>query len=165
MDEASRLHFGKFNASKFTQFHKDGLDEVSSTLQSKKQLCHKMWPKMTNCFSSSNLTAVIYLVIPIWLLGRGFRCVNITGHLSDEYENTFSPLYPHFWRKLSIGQGVFELRRITEHWHLWDQIYEISFDHWVRVPFRPEFLRPFFRYCLSSKPSLSLDVSWPWSWP
>ena len=49
-----------FNASKFTrQFHNDGLDEVSSTLQFKKQLCDKMWPKMTNCFSSSNLTAVI----------------------------------------------------------------------------------------------------------
>ena len=47
MDEASRLHFGKFNASKFTQFHNDGLDEVSSTLHLKKQLCHKMWPKMT----------------------------------------------------------------------------------------------------------------------
>ena len=45
-DEASRLHFGRFNASKFTQFHNDGVDEVSSTLQPKKQLCHKMWPKM-----------------------------------------------------------------------------------------------------------------------
>ena len=32
------------------------------------------------------------------------------------YENTFSSLYPHFWRKLSIGrQGVFELRRLIEH--------------------------------------------------
>ena len=59
MDEASRLHFGKFKAGKFTQFHNDGLDEVCSTLHLKKQLCHKMWPKMTNCFSSSNLTEVV----------------------------------------------------------------------------------------------------------
>ena len=67
MDEAPRLHFGKFNASKFTQFHNDGLDEVSSTLQLKKQLCDKMWPQMFRvrvrvlgyCFNSSNLTAII----------------------------------------------------------------------------------------------------------
>ena len=42
---------------------------------------------------------------------------------------------------------------------LCDQIYEISFDDWVRVPFRPEFLWPFFRYCLSSIAKLRDQVS------
>ena len=44
--------------------------------------------------------------------------------LLDVYENTFSTLYSHFWRKLSIGrQGVFELMRLIEH----RDIYAIKF--------------------------------------
>ena len=36
--------------------------------------------------------------------------------LCDECQNTFSPKYPHFWRKLSSGiQVMFELRRLIEH--------------------------------------------------
>ena len=116
MDEASRLHFGKFNVSKFTQIHYAGPHEVSSIHPLKKQLCHKMWPKKTNFFSSSNLTAIMQLIL-FWLLGREFRCVNITGHfLMNMAENAFSSLYPHFWRKLSIGRlVVFEMRRLIEH--------------------------------------------------
>ena len=36
--------------------------------------------------------------------------------LLDEYQNTFSPQCPHFWRKLSIWRQVmFELRRLIEY--------------------------------------------------
>ena len=36
--------------------------------------------------------------------------------LPDQYQNMFSPKYPHFWRKLLIGrQVIFELRRRIEH--------------------------------------------------
>ena len=93
MDEASRLHFGKFNVSKFMQFHYAGPHEVSSTLQLKKQLCHKMFQK-TNCFSSSNLTAMICLIL-IWSLGRELRCVNITGHFLMNMRTRQSPLCIH----------------------------------------------------------------------
>ena len=83
--------------------------------------------------------------------------------LLDENENTsVSPLYPHFWRKLSIGrQVVYELRRLIGHCDMHAiKFYEISFDHWViRVPFRPGFLRPFFRYCLSSTAKMRDQVS------
>ena len=76
-------------------------------------------------------------------------------------ENTFSPLYPHFWRKLSIGrQGLFELRRIIEHCGL----YAIKFMKFHLIigfgsRFRPEFLRPFFHFNLSSIAKLRDQVS------
>ena len=59
LSEAFSLHLENLMQSKFRQFHYAGLHKVSSSLQLKKQLCHKMSPKKTNCFSSSNLTVTI----------------------------------------------------------------------------------------------------------
>ena len=35
--------------------------------------------------------------------------------LRDKYQNTFSPKYPHFWRKLLIGRQVMFELRLLEH--------------------------------------------------
>ena len=56
LSDAFRLYFGKFNAKKFLYV---GLRGVSSSLQLKKQLCHKMSPRKTNCFNSLNLTVTV----------------------------------------------------------------------------------------------------------